>query len=198
MPQLLEPTTGILEPAPHPVRWTRAQSVAIRESGVLTGRYELIDGVIISKMGQNPAHATGITGLLQWLAEVYGLPFVRVQLAIGVGDADPDHNEPEPDLTVTRLPYKSFSDRHPGPEDLQLVVEVSDTTLRFDRTTKALLYARAGIEEYWILDLNNSRLLVHRQPASHGYHEVIAYGEDEMVATLTRPETATMVGNLLP
>lgn len=198
MPQTLEPLRGAPEPAPNRIRWTRAQCDAIRESGVLTGRYELIDGEIISKMGQNPPHATAIAAVLQWLAELFGLPFVRVRLAIAVGNADPEHNEPEPDLAVTLLPFKSYAERHPGPEDLLLVAEVSDSTLRFDRMTKAALYARAGIQECWVLDLNARRLLVHRQPTPDGYQEITAYGEDESVAPLARPEISVRVGHLLP
>lgn len=198
MPQTLEPLQGTPEPAPNRVRWTRGQCDAIREVGVLTGRYELIDGEIISKMGQNPLHAAGIAALLQWLAPLFGLAFVRVQLPLEAGGADPDHNEPEPDLAVTRHPFQAYSDRHPGPEDLLLVAEVSDSTLRFDRMAKAKLYALAGIQEYWVLDLNARRLLVHRQPSADGHGEILAYGAEESVASLARPEASVRVEDLLP
>lgn len=95
MPQTLEALPDAPEQTPGRIRWTRAQCDAIREAGVLTGRYELIDGEVISKMGRNPPHATA-TGLLSdWLSEVFGGPFVRVQQTSDVGDADPEHNEPE-------------------------------------------------------------------------------------------------------
>ena len=67
-------------------------------------------------------------------------------------------NEPEPDLAVTREDTTVYADRHPGPADLHLVVEVSDTTLRTDLDFKAGLYARAGIPEYWALDLASRRI----------------------------------------
>ena len=197
MPQTLAPILDAPEQTPGRIRWTRAQCEAIREAGVLTGRYELIDGEIISRMGQNPPHATGIGNLLEWLSQVFGISCVRVQLTIEVGEADPDHNEPEPDVAVTRLPRRAYSERHPGPGDLLLVAEVSSSTLRFDRVKKAALYALAGIREYWVLDLNGGRLLVHRQPSPNGYLEIIAYGADESASTLARPEASVRVGDLL-
>lgn len=197
MPRTVEPVRGGPEPTPNRIRWTRAQCDAIREAGVLTGRCELVHGEIISKMGQKPPHAVVIGLLFQWLVAVFRAQFVRVQATIDVGRADPDHNEPEPDVAVTRLPVNDYFARHPGPEDLPFVAEVSDSTLRFDRLTKAALYALAGIQECWVLDLNGRRLLVHRQPAADGYLEITAFGPDESVSTLARPQAFVRVGDLL-
>ncbi len=76
----------------------------------------------------------------------------------------------------------------PRPEDLELVVEVSDTSLAFDLTTKAVLYARAGIQEYWVLDIQGCRVMVHREPVAGRYRAIVAYGENESVAPLAAPE----------
>lgn len=133
-----------------------------------------------------------------WLTAVFGSLFVQTQATINIGDADPDHNEPEPDAAVTVEPNTAYADRHPGPADILLVAEVSDTTLRFDRTTKARLYARAGIREYWIVNLIGRQVLVHRQPSPDGYANITAYGPDEMIATLTQPNIAVRVLDLLP
>ena len=73
-----------------------------------------------------------------------------------------------------------------------------DTSLRTDRAAKAALYARAGIVEYWLLDIVNRQMLVHRVPGSAGYGEVVVYGEDETAATLARPDTLVRVADLLP
>jgi Uma2 family endonuclease len=198
MPQTLEPALDLPEETPGRVRWTRAQCDFFREAGVLTGRYELIDGEVISKMGQKPPHSTA-TGLLSdWLVEVFGAPFVRVQQTSDAGGADPEHNEPEPDVAVTRLPRRAYSGRHPGPEDVLLIAEVSDSSLRLDRTKKAALYARAGYPEYWVLDLNGRQVLVHRRPGADGYQEITAYSAEENAATLARPEASVRVGDLLP
>ncbi len=198
MPQAVEPISHDREPTPHRVRWTRSQCDAIREAGVIDGRYELIDGEVISKMDQKPAHRLTVVLLLAWFRSVLGGLFVQTQATIEVGDADSEHNEPEPDAAVTVAPNTAYADRHPGPQDLLLVLEVSDTTLRFDRTTKAALYARAGIVEYWIVDLNGRQVMVHRQPTAAGYAEITAYGPHESVATLARPEAGVRVADLLP
>lgn len=165
---------------------------------MLTDRYELVDGEVISKMGQNPPHATAIGLLSDWLGEVFGAPYVRVQLTSDVGTADPEHNEPEPDVAVTREPRRAYVGRHPGPEDLLLVAEVSDRSLRFDLTRKAALYAAAGYPEYWVLDLNQRRVVVHRDPDPRGYQQITAYSEDETAAPLARPEARVRVGDLMP
>jgi len=198
MSQTVEPVREAWEPAPNRVRWTRRQCEALLEAEFLTGRYELIDGEILSKMGQKPPHGVIVVLLLKWLAGVFGLDFVRVQAPIEVGTPDADYNEPEPDLAVTRLPLTDYLARYPRPEELLLVAEVSDSTLQFDRTKKAALYARAGIQEYWVLDVKGRRLFVHRQPAAEGYQEITAYSNDESVATLARPDALIHVGDLLP
>jgi Uma2 family endonuclease len=201
MPQIAEPLRGSPEPPPNRVRWTRAQCDAIRDAGVLTGRYELIDGEIISKMGQKPPHRLVVVLLHAWLTGLFGALFVQVQASIDLGgmeDADPTHNEPEPDVAVTAEANTAYLDRHPGPEDLLLVVEVSDTTLRFDRSNKALLYARAGIREYWVVDVKGRQLFVHRQPAVEGFREISLYGPAERVAPLARLDGLTLVADLLP
>jgi Uma2 family endonuclease len=198
MPQVVAPIPFAPEPAPNRIRWTRAQCDAIRAAGVLNERYELIDGEVLSKMGQKPPHRLAVVLLRTWLTAVFCAFFVQTQAPIDVGDTDPDHNEPEPDAAVTVAPTTTYADRHPGPADLVLVVEVSDTTLRFDRTTKAALYAHAGIREYWVVDLAGRQIFVHRRPATEGYAEITAYGPDESVATLARPDDSVRVSGLLP
>jgi Uma2 family endonuclease len=93
-------------------------------------------------------------------------------------------NEPEPDLVVLAKPSREFRDANPRPTDLRLVVEISDSTLGFDLTTKAELYARAGIVEYWVVDVAARRLIVHRGPREGLYGSVTAYSEEECVTPL--------------
>ena len=78
------------------------------------------------------------------------------------------------------------------------MVEVSDSTLRFDLTVKAALYARAGIIEYWVLDINGRRLIVHRDPTPTGYRSVVAYGESEKVTPLAAPDHELLVAAIFP
>ena len=198
MPHIAPPVSAMPEAFPNRVRWTASQCRAIVEAGILTGRYELIDGEIISKMSQNPPHAYTIRVLIAWLVNVFGILHVQCQLPISVGEADPDHNEPEPDAAVMLGPNTDFAARHPGPADLSLVVEVSHTTLRIDRAAKAMLYARAGIMEYWLLDIVGRQLLIHRVPGANGYGDVVVYAEDETASSLARPDALVRVADLLP
>lgn len=186
------------EPAPRRKRWTRKECDWLRENGLLTGRYELIDGEIIDKMGQNRPHAIVIVLLLQWLSATFGGDRVQCQLPINVAEADNEHNEPEPDGAAFAQPVTAYTERSPGPADLLLVVEVADTTLRFDRRTKAALYARAGIVEHWVIDIAGRQIFVHRRPAPDGYAQTVAYAAHETLAPLARPEAAVRVAELLP
>jgi Uma2 family endonuclease len=185
-------------PTPNRIRWTRQQCDAIRDAGILTGRYELIDGEIISKMGQKPPHPYMITALLVWLSRIFGADHIRIQSSLRLEAGDGEYNEPEPDVAITIPPYTAFSAQHPNPGDVLLVVEVSDTTLRFDLTTKAALYARAGIPEYWVMDVAGRQAIAHRNPNAEGYQEITAYAENELVTPLARHDSSVRVADLLP
>jgi Uma2 family endonuclease len=89
-------------------------------------------------------------------------------------------------------------DANPRPEDLRLVVEISDSTVAFDMTTKAALYARAGIVEYWVLDIPARRIIVHRDPREGRYQSVTAYSEQERVSPLAAPEQEFSVKDAFP
>lgn len=187
------------EPTPNRKRWTRRECRFLTENGLLTGRYELIDGEIISQMGQNPPHAYVVVRLTAYLIGVFGADFVRMQLPIDVAESDNETNEPEPDGAVLSRPASAYLSGNPGPADLRLVADFSDSTRGFDLRTKAALYARAGIAEYWVIDLVDRRVIVHRSPAADsGYSERVAYAADEPLAPLAAPESPVPVASLLP
>jgi Uma2 family endonuclease len=175
-------------------RFTRSEVDQMEESGLLAGqRLELIDGDLIDKMGQNPPHARAIRRGSVALSKMFGVELVQVQLPIEAGGVDREWSLPEPDLAVLRADKPDFDRRHPSGPDLSLVIEVADTTLRYDASTKRDIYARAGVQEYWILDLNASRLLVHRELDSKKgeYASIRNYGDKESVSGIT-------VSSLLP
>ena len=107
-----------------------------------------------------------------------------------------DYSEPEPDVAVVTGEIRDYRDAHPTSP--LLVVEVSDDSLRHDRTVKQRLYARCGIPEYWILALPDARLEVYRDPAQDGYRTVTIHGAGDTVAPLARPEARIAVDDLLP
>lgn len=97
-------------------------------------------------------------------------------------------NEPAPDILVLRRRMDAFRTGNIPPEELILVVEVADSTLSSDLRVKASLYARAGVPEYWVADVPNRRIIVHREPADGRYQSVIAYFDHESVAPQAAPE----------
>jgi Uma2 family endonuclease len=155
----------------------------MEDAGLFDGRrFELLDGELIDKMGQNPPHASAIQLLLEWLVTLYGAARVRVQLPIDVAPADRPRNEPEPDVVALAQKKSEFTRRHPRGDELLLAVEVADTSLLGDLTTKRDLYARAGVPEYWVLDLNARRVIVHRASSGRGYAHIMTVAEHESIA----------------
>jgi Uma2 family endonuclease len=175
-------------------RWTRVECARLEASGLLDQQHlELVEGDLIDKMGKNRPHVNALAVIHAWLLEVFGNRFVNQEAPIDVSPEDNPSNEPEPDVIVLNRDFWNFQSANPGPQDLHLVVEVADTTLHFDLTTKAGLYARAGIVEYWVLDVQGRRLIVHRHPQSGKYKTIMIYSEQESVAPLAAPHTMFQV-----
>ncbi len=141
---------------PLPIRkFTVAQYHQLGELGVLTpeDRVELLEGWIIEKMNHGHAHGFVVQFLSIWLNSQ--LPhgcICRCQLPITT-----QRSEPEPDLAVVRGCITDFRDRHPSGNDCRLLIEVADTSLQKDRA-KAAIYFSAGVEEYWIVNLEKKQL----------------------------------------
>ncbi len=128
-------------------------------------RVELIDGYLVKKMTKNPPHVIGCARALAALTRTapagwYCRPGEPVRLGL--------RNEPEPDVSLARGTVDDYSDGHPGPADVALVVEVSDTTLPKDRRRKRT-YGPAGIPVYWIANLNERVVEVYTGPGPDGY-----------------------------
>ena len=135
---------------------------AIIQAGILTDddSVELLEGWLVFKMPKNPPHR--VTTRLVRTALENILPagwYVDSQEPITLSNS-----EPEPDIVVVRGDTRQYLDRHPGAEDIALIIEVSDTTLQRDRTVKKLIYARAGISIYWIVNLVEEQVEVYSQP----------------------------------
>ncbi len=195
MPTLLEAVMDA-PTLPHKL-WTREDCVVLEREGLIEAeRYELIEGELILKMGKKSPHNHAVMLLVEWLRIVYGSRLVAQEVSIDVRPEDNPTNEPEPDAIVLNRSFVEI----PGlarPEHLRLVAEVSGSSLALDLTTKARLYARSGIAEYWVLDLAGRRMIVHRDPVDGRYRSVVAFSEEERVATLAFPEQYMRVGDLL-
>lgn len=175
--------------------WTTEECEKLSDLGILTAPYELVEGVIIDKMGQNGNHARLICALLAILTRLFGVERVRVQLPLRIEGEEGRFNEPLPDVAITRETYRAYKE-NPSPADMLLVIEVSDSSLRFDLHTKALLYARAGVLEYWVLDAENRRMIVHRSSDSQGYTDITEWSMEESITPLTLPEAQLSLKSL--
>ncbi len=180
-------------------RFTQTEFVRMMELGLLDGqRLELVDGDLIDKMGQNPPHATAIQRLTRWLAKTFGLDLVRAQLPIQVAGTDREFTLPEPDFAVVREDKADYANRHPSGTELLLVVEIADSSIQIDRTVKPSLYARAGIPEYWVLDIPGQRMIVHRHPAQGEYTDIGVVDAMGSMAPESMPTQTVSVQSLLP
>jgi Uma2 family endonuclease len=106
-------------------------------------------------------------------------------------------SQPEPDLSVVRGKVKNYSREHPSPEDILLLIEVSDTTFRQDKLIKAALYSEAGIPELWILDLNRSRVVVHTGPEGRDYGSIVAFHKGDKPAPSCASDVAINLDDVL-
>ncbi len=182
---------------PRRMKFTRENCKFLEESGILTGRYELLEGDILFKMAMNRPHVQVLMRIAEVLVAIFGFRFVQTQCAIDVPEPDQSTSEPEPDIAVTTVDL-TLLERNPSPENVLLLVEVSDATLYRDKVRKSALYARAGFQEYWIADVNARQLLVHRDPSPGGYRDIQAYSEGETVSLLARPDLHQPVKTFFP
>lgn len=182
--------------SPTAIRWTRQDCLRLEESGLLDFRYELVEGVI-NRMGQGLGHANLIRLLTAWLAGAVGFDLFFTQATIDVRPEDNPTNEPQPDVIVLNRPADTLTEI-PKPSDILLLIEAADSTTAYDLNTKAGLYARAGIPEYWVLSLPHRTLYVHRTPQNGRYLEVTAVTEIESVAPLAIPTATVQVATLFP
>ena len=186
-------------PVPPRKLWTRTECNTLLATGVWEAgnRLELIEGELIDKMGKKRPHVETSARIVRRLMKMFDETLVYQEAPISVAAQDTPTSEPEPDVIVLKPAFPGYRPQQPKPGELALVVEVSDTTLQFDLTVKAGLYARAGIEEYWVLDLNGRRLIMHREPSQGGYQSVEAYGEDERATPLGAPGHSLLVRDVL-
>lgn len=178
--------------------WTVDEYYRMANAGILQSdeRVELIAGQVIKKMSpQGPLHATTIRRTKALLENI--LPadaLLQMQLPIRLDD----RTEPEPDLAVVMGDELRYADHHPRPDEVYSIVEVADTTLRSDRELKGNSYARAGIADYSIVDINGRQLYVLREPSPSGYQRESVFSEHETVAMRAFSDRAIAVQSMLP
>jgi Uma2 family endonuclease len=181
---------------PKRYRFTRADYHRMAQTGILKPgvRVELIDGDIVEMSPIGRPHKSRVDRLNRILTPGVGTAaIVRVQSSIVLGD----YGEPEPDLALLRDRADFYIDSDETPEDILLVVEVADSSESYDRRTKAPLYARFGIPELWIVDVNRSRVTRYLDPADDGYATTRVYRRGESLSPLAFPNLMIAVNDIL-
>jgi hypothetical protein len=152
-------------------RLTRDHYHRMGAAGILgeNDRVELLDGQLVDMSPIGPRHALVVDALNELLVTAFaGRARVRVQSPVVLDDG----SEPQPDLALLRWPWRGHPQSHPEPDGIFLLIEVSDSSLNFDRRVKLPLYARAGVREVWIVDLTTDVVLVHRNPSGSRYRSI--------------------------
>jgi len=180
--------------------WTRDEYYRASDLGLFgEQRVELLDGEVWLMPPQKTPHYSAIEATAEALEIAFGNGFtMRRQGPLTLTNG----SEPEPDLIVVPGSWRDYVGHHPIPQEVCLLVEMSDATLLTDRTRKSVSYAAAGILEYWIVNLVNRQLEVFRDPATAEsgsfYKTTLILLEDDSVSPLHAPNSTITVSDLLP
>jgi Uma2 family endonuclease len=186
---------------PKTRRWTRLEYDRLVALGVFEGeRLELLDGLLAVREPQGSRHSAGIRRVVAALHRALGEAWqIDSQLPIALDDA----SEPEPDIAVVPRDTAAYRDAHPSRP--VLIVEVAETSYRIDHGYKASLYARAGVPEYWLVDVVRETVEVHRNPeasseAMHGwrYATIETLRPPATITPMISPQAEIVVADLLP
>lgn len=174
-------------------RWTVEDYHRMIANGVLAGRQvELIDGQIIDMAPELPIHrATYRRGVkyLEALLKAQAVVFSASPITL------PSDGEPQPDICIAASPESQYDSRHPGPEDIYWLIEISNSTLSYDLGEKSKIYAQDGIQDYWVIDVQRKQLWVHREPKDGKYHSLNPFSSGS-ISPLLLPDVTILVDRL--
>jgi Uma2 family endonuclease len=182
-------------------RWSKSEYYRLGELGFFRGkRVELIEGKLMVLSPQLPPHSAAVLKITRFLDGLFGpTHHARPQLPLDLGQT----TEPEPDVSVVVGTLDQYVNAHPT--SAVLIVEVSDTTLSYDRRHKGGLYARAGVADYWVVNLRRRQLEVYRvpvvaprRPFGHRYSSRIDLLPGATVSPLALPQQTIAIADLLP
>ena len=166
------------------------------EAGVLTkdDRVELLDGEIVEMASVGVRHQAVIDRLTHLFVTRAGdVVIVRVQGPLRL----PPRSEPEPDVLLLERRDDFYNQQHPGAAAAFLVIEVADSSVRFDRTVKFPIYARSGVREAWLVDLTTDVIEVHRSPTTDGYADVSVFERGSHITPGALPDVRVLVDDIL-
>ena len=158
-------------------------------------RVELLDGLLIEMPPGGPPHAVSVDRVTSvFHARFTGRAYIRAQ-----GPMTLDRwSEPEPDMMLSALPAEQYTAAHPKPSQVLLVVEVAVSSLRYDAGAKLRAYARRGVREYWIVDVEHGHIDAYREPRGERYKKHARAERGSSVAPLAFPDDPIAVNDILP
>jgi Uma2 family endonuclease len=166
--------------------WTVEEYHRMIEAGILSedDKVELLNGRIVQMSAQTPPHAGTTQRASDYIKErLAAQAHVRMQLPITLATS-----EPEPDIAVVRIDAGAYGEHHPNANEIFLLIEVSYSTLQIDIEEKALIYARANIAEYWVLDVAEREAYIFRNPTPEGYQSEIILQDNAVIVPIAFPE----------
>ena len=180
---------------PKPRRLSVEIYDAMIESGILTenDNVELLNGIIIEKLPKGTKHSLYNDIISDTLKEKIKDVYVRNQNPIQLDD----FSEPEPDIVLAKLPRDKYLENHPKSADILLVIEISDSTLYYDRDEKGLAYSLAGIQQYLIVNVGNNTIEDYQNPSNDGYQTKQIYKIGEKFNLIAFPEIEVAVEDFL-
>jgi Uma2 family endonuclease len=177
-------------------RFSVTEYYRMAETGVLRpdARVELLNGEIIDMSPIGPSHA----GMVKRFIRIFS-KLARDRWTIAAQDPLrlDDQSEPEPDFMLLKLADDDYTNHHPVPADVFLLVEVSDSTIEYDREEKLPAYGRAGVGEVWIVNLNEALFEIYREPHFTGYARKTVLRAGEQAAPLAFPDVLVDVAEML-
>ncbi|MDB5970971.1 MAG: hypothetical protein JWQ90_3421 [Hydrocarboniphaga sp.] len=183
--------------SPRPLRFSVDEYLRMADNGVLPEdrRVELLEGEILEMSPTGIPHSARVRRLTRELfAAIADRAVIQIQDPIRIGT----HSMPEPDVAVLQGPAERYDERYPEASDVLLVIEVADSSLRYDRERKGRIYAEAGIAEYWLVDVQTARVEQHSQPSSSGYRLIRIVPREADIESLSVPALRISVASFLP
>ena len=180
----------------EPYKFDVHQYHAMTKAGILTkeDRVELIDGEIVAMSGIGPEHmATVDSSTRFWVTRLGERAIVRIQGSIRLDE----RNEPQPDVTLLKPRDDFYWHRMAGPDDVLLIIEVANTSLRYDRQVKLALYARFGVPETWIANIQARTIEVYSNPVDGEYTERRNFRHGQTVTPTAFPDIALPVADVI-
>lgn len=187
----------IASPVLERKKFTSDEVHRMMEAGILPEEsgWELINGEIIHRMTIGSKHAGTVIKLSKLLERSVGNEvLISTQNPIQISQ----RNEPEPDITVLKMRDDFYTESHPTPQDVLILIEVSVSTLEFDRETKRKIYAGAGIVEFWLVNLENNTVEVYTNPKGGNYFEMKIYECGDTIYSKHIADLKLRVADIIP